>query len=392
MYYSFRRRVAKHWQFQIALIFILGSFLAAISSTAEAQAEEFPALPSIELGASVPSDYSYCATIINYDPANTYTFTPLDSSGVVGYVWHFADNFLACVSTVNPGDLAVVDLAASRDGFASSLVRLSGRSLGSSPIRITFSNYERTADGFIVEVTPRSFVGEVWTVYSDAGQARLRDPSHIEVSGLLPGESTLARIYAELSGYYSVGFLFQGSALTTDEVRQNAEARALVEKERARLAAETVTNAYLEQVQAQRTKAAEEAEAKRVALLNSDLSAISKISASPSSASPTQVQKLTPNQVSLIGIREFRKLPVEVFTGLSAQQAAGLTAAQVKSLTIPKLTTLSPAAIGSLKPEALGSLSVAKLRSLTKAQVAQIWLAQLLQLDPDQRKALRRRT
>ena len=384
------RRLTKPRKYLVPIVYVLGSLALALSPNIEARADAPPALPAIDLGASIPSDYEFCATINNYDPANTYTLISRDSSGASGFIWHIFGQVKACGIQLPPGESAQFDLVASRDGFTDSVVRLSGRSLANSPIQITVINYERTADGFILEITPRRFVDEVWTLYVSAGQVRLQDPTHLEVTGLTPGQTVSGSISAALPNYYNALLDFSGSALTDEEVRQRAEANAKELSERERLAAEATTKAYLERIQAERTKASEEAKAKAAEVRNADLAAISSLVESPESTSLSKIQKLTPDQMSLITIEAFRQLPLRVFAGLSAQQAAGLTPAQVKSLTIPKLRKLSPTAIGSLKPEALGSLNVAKLKSLTKAQVAKIWLAQLLQLDADQRTALRR--
>ncbi|MFM6939697.1 MAG: hypothetical protein ACKOUD_03650, partial [Rhodoluna sp.] len=83
--------------FSLALAVTIG--LTGLAPTSSALADEpLPAMPVTQLGEAFPSDMSFCVPILNYDSANTYSFTTLDSSQAYGVFLEYNRMDFACAN------------------------------------------------------------------------------------------------------------------------------------------------------------------------------------------------------------------------------------------------------------------------------------------------------
>lgn len=375
---------------------------------ASAFADELQPLPAPSLSSPAPSDASFCSVLQNYDASATYVFSTDGNDTASGYLWQYNNQNFVCASDVYEGQLVTLYVTVSRVGFSSSSASVSGVSLMTPP-EIPYTNYVRTSDSFTFEFAPQTAVDETRQLYTYAGQIRYLDATHIQVYGLTAGASTECGIYVVRPGYYTASWPFVGSALEAQVTPvdqtpdsnlpapsslDSSEARdreASIAAEAARRAAlQAAVTAYILEKETLKAKALEDQRRVEAEKLAADSAAIARIVATPGSVAPSSFLRVTADQIALVPVAAFRLLPEKVIAALKATQAAGLTAAQVRSLSIAKVKKLSPGAIGEIQPDVLANLSVVKLRALSKAQVKEIWAAQILQLDPAQRKAIRR--
>jgi hypothetical protein len=319
-----------------------------------------------------------------------------------------SDSGLLTVSGLNPGDTADVTIASSADGYLDAITTYRGVA-DNTALTPLFSAVSRFEGGFSSRLLnfDRTFA---WHAQVTAGQVSLDESGNVLVSGLSAGQSATLTV-SNSRQFYAVGSGFiVGSALdaqpatpssgsntvdttdstdTSDATNAAAKAKARAEAE---AAAEATAKAKAEADAVIRAKeeTAAHAAAEKAAKLEADRKAVAEALAKPRVSTRSVIKSLTAEQVALIAPAVIRQLAPATVAAITAKQAACLTASQVRALPVSSLTKLKPAVIGALRPEALAALPVAKLKALTKAQVRQIWLGQWLQLDIDQRKAIRR--
>lgn len=359
-----------------------------------AQADALPLLPAPVFSQSEAMDVTFCAEILNFDAAATYTFTQVQGLPARGYVWQFNNRNLACAEVANSGETAQFDVTVSKPGALNNHAMLTGTSLASTQTQITFSNYMQTPDGFTVEINPKTIPDETWTLSVTRGSASFVDSTHILVSGLTEGQVGILQVLISRPNYYLAPYQFQGAALSAAEiaarVAAEAAAKSAADKEASRAAVEKATKDYIEAQQTIKDQQLALQQKMAAEKLAADTQAVNRFTSMPTSGQANSVISLTSDQVALIPVKLVRDLTPKTIARINVAQASGITAAQLRALTIPQLKALRPATIGAISPDAFSALSVAKLKSLSKAQIKQIWFGQVAQLDADQRKALRR--
>lgn len=319
-----------------------------------------------------------------------------------------SDSGLLTVSGLNPGDTADITIASSADGYLDATTTYRGVA-DNTALTPIFSAVSRLESGFSTRLLnfDQTFA---WHAQVTAGRVSLDESGNILVSGLSAGQSATLTV-TNSRQFYAVGSgSIVGSALdaqpatpssssttvdttdstdTSDATNATARAKARAEAEaeaKVRAEAEATLRAKEEAKAAAAAKQAAEVAAKIAA----DSGVVRNLLSKPIAEQVKSLHSLTADQVGLMAPVAIRKLAPSVVGALTAAQARGLTAAQVRALPVSSLVKLNPRVIGSLSPDALAALPVAKLKALTKAQVKQIWLGQWLQLDVDQRRAIRR--
>ena len=314
---------------------------------------------------------------------------------------------LVSVWDLAPGQSATVTVTSYQDDYASGTTSTSGvAQLGQ--FTPWFSETTPTTDGFTAQVTNYSpDFSWLVSVENNLSAATISDSGLISVTGLAPSATARVVISTTRTGYQASQVSFTGRSQDAPEVVSTpdptpsptpdpSESPSPSSSRDAADIAETALQiklkALVDEVINAKVKAKADAEEKATqaaaAQLAADLKAVSRVITAVITMKSLSV--LTPSQIGLVPLSTIRKLSPNTAAAITPNQAAGLTVSQMKSLSPKALVRLSPAAIGSLKPEAFGSLSVAKLKSLSRAQVKEVWLAQLLQLDPEQKRALRR--
>lgn len=313
---------------------------------------------------------------------------------------------LATVSGLNPGQSATLIVTTTQANREPGNAVITGRALYTALVPVV-GVPTSTVDGFTMQI--ENFDPAYQWYFTDptnAGYARVNDSGAIIVVGLSPGQRASYHLVSRQSGFIDGRLTISGSssapvvvppvtqtvpsADSTDSAdTDDATELAEIEAQSTAKIRKVAEDAIREKAEA---KAALEAKAAAVVAekLAKDLKAVAGLIGTTKTVPPAAIKSLTASQISLIPISTFRALSPISVKAISPIQAAALTPGQVKSLSASSLIKLSPAAIGSLKPEALGALSIAKLKALTKAQVKAIWFGQLHELDPDQRKAIRR--
>jgi hypothetical protein len=341
----------------------------------------------------------FATQITNFNSSFTWVVSSTVGNATISY------SGLLTVSGLNPGDTADVTISTSSDGYLDATTTYRGVA-DNTALTPSFAQVTRTEHGFSTRVLnfDQTFA---WHAQVSAGQVALDESGNILVIGLSAGQSATLTVTNSREFYAAGSATIAGSALdaqpttpstsstssdstdTSDTVNAAARAKAIAEAEadaKAKAEAEAMLRAKEEAKAAAEAKEAAEVAAKVEADTKVVLSLLSK----PIAEQATSVKSLTADQVGLITPVAIRMLSPNVVGAFTPAQAKGLTAAQVRALPITSLVKLNPRVIGSLSPDALAALPVAKLKALTKAQVKQIWLGQWLQLDPDQRKAIRR--
>jgi hypothetical protein len=353
-------------------------------------------------------EHGFTVQITNYDPSFAWS---VYTESAIGHAT-LSDSGLITVSDLEDGQEAIIHVAASRVRFFDSDVSTTSSSLLHALVPDS-ALPTQTTSGFTVQITnfDSSFT---WQLSATAGSASISSSGLITVSGLAAGTSATVTVTSSRTGSINGVSTIAGRALvapaqisqdstessdSTDagdgdiDLASRAQAESVAREEaeaRAAAKARELVEAVIRQKEQEKAEAAAKAAQVATAKLAEDLKAVSALVQTKPLAMAKALASLTGDQVALIPTSTFKRLSTLALAAIGATQAAGITSGQLRSLTIGSLKNLSPAAIGSLKPEALGSLSVAKLKALTKAQVKQIWAAQLLQLDPDQRKAIKR--
>ncbi|MEN9967263.1 MAG: hypothetical protein RL036_496 [Actinomycetota bacterium] len=300
------------------------------------------------------------------------------------------------VTGLSPGQSATVTVSNTGTYYApgSGSIESWALDFASAP---EFSDPIANATGFTAMIT--NYAPEyAWQVETSAGEATIDDLGQLTVSGLQAGQSATVRVTFSGPDFLSSSSSITGSAATAaiqddrnTQVDAEAQTRAKARAD-AEAAAEAAVKAKAEAEAVIRAKEAAEAKAaaEKAAKLEADRKTVAEALAKPATSAPSVIKSLTSEQVALIAPIVFKQLAPATVAAITPKQAASLTGGQVRALPVSSLTKLKPAVIGALKPEALAALPVAKLKALTKAQVKQIWLGQWLQLDADQRKALKR--
>jgi hypothetical protein len=306
------------------------------------------------------------------------------------------DNGYFEVTGLAPGQGATVTVSNARVNYYPGSGSLESWALDYAPAP-EFSDPIANAAGFTALIT--NYAPEyTWQVESTVGEATIDDLGQLIVTGLEAGQSATVRVTFSGPDFLSSSSSITGSAATAviqdernTQVDTEAQARAKARAD-AEAAAEAAAKAKAEAEAVIRAKEAAEAKAtaEKAAKLEADRKAVAEVLAKPVAASPSVIKSLTSEQVALIAPIVFKQLAPATVAAITPKQAASLTGGQVRAMPVSSLAKLKPAVIGALKPEALAALPVAKLKALTKAQVKQIWLGQWLQLDADQRKAVRR--
>jgi len=306
------------------------------------------------------------------------------------------DNGYFEVTGLAPGQRATVSISNAWVNYYPGSGSLESWALDYAPTP-EFSNPLATATGFTAMIT--NFAPEyTWQVETSAGEAAIDDLGQLTVTGLQAGQSATVRVTFSGPDFLNSSSSITGSAATAviqddrnTQVDTEAQARAKARAD-AEAAAEAAAKAKAEAEAVIRGKEAVEAKAtaEKAAKLEADRKAVAEALAKPTASTPSVIKSLTSEQVALIAPIVFKQLAPTTVAAITPKQAASLTGGQVRALPVSSLTKLKPSVIGALKPEALAALPVAKLKALTKAQVKQIWLGQWLQLDAEQRKALKR--
>ena len=306
------------------------------------------------------------------------------------------DNGYFEVTGLAPGQGATVTVSNARVNYYPGSGSLESWALDYAPTP-EFSDPIANSTGFTAMIT--NYAPEyTWQAESTVGEATIDDLGRLIVTGLEAGQSATVRVTFSGPDFLSSSSSMTGSAATAviqddrnTQVDTDAQARARARVD-AEAAAEAAAKAKAEAEAVIRAKEAAEAKAaaEKAAKLEADRKAVAEALAKPTTSTPSVIKSLTSEQVALIAPIVFKQLAPTTVAAITPKQAASLTAGQVRALPVSSLTKLKPAVIGALKPEALAALPVAKLKALTKAQVKQIWLGQWLQLDADQRKAVKR--
>jgi len=306
------------------------------------------------------------------------------------------DNGYFEVTGLAPGQRATVSISNAWVNYYPGSGSLESWALDYAPTP-DFSNPLATATGFTAMIT--NFAPEyTWQVETSAGEAAIDDLGQLTVTGLQAGQSATVRVTFSGPDFLSSSSSITGSAATAviqddrnTQVDTEAQARAKARAD-AEAAAEAAAKAKAKAEAVIREKEAAEARAaaEKAAKLEADRKTVAEALAKPTASTPSVIKSLTSEQVALIAPIVFKQLAPTTVAAITPKQAASLTGGQVRALPVSSLTKLKPSVIGALKPEALAALPVAKLKALTKAQVKQIWLGQWLQLDAEQRKALKR--
>jgi hypothetical protein len=343
----------------------------------------------------------FATQITNFNSSFTWVVSSTVGNATI------SDSGLLTVSGLNPGDTADVTISTSSDGYLDATTTYRGVA-DNTALTPSFAQVTRTEHGFSTRVLNFDLTF-AWQTQVSAGHVSLDESGNIVVTGLNAGQSATLTVTNSREFYAAGSGTIVGSALgaqpttpstssnsadstdTSDTANAAARAKARAEAEaeadaKVKAEAEAMLRAREEAKAAADAKEAAEVAAKVEADTKVVLSLLSK----PIAEQATSVKNLTADQVALIAPVAIRKLAPSVVGAFTSAQAKGLTAAQVRALPITSLVKLTPRVIGSLSPDALAALPVAKLKALTKAQVKQIWLGQWLQLDPDQRKAIRR--
>lgn len=374
-----------------------------------------------EVGNAQAQEDGFAVPFLNYEPAFDWSIQILGNpspgvtaSFISGWYPGVGTVTLVNVSGALHGETIDLEVIGTLWGYQTVTLRLTGHALYESEL-ITFTNYVQTSDGFTVEYLNHDQSFD-WTLSVTSGTISYGPGNTLVVSGLSPGQSAILEVNSVRRDTFDGRFQFEGRALeseipnpgassgstdssdssdSTESIdsssmgQQAAWASILAEaNERARMreVAEAVIRAREE------AKAAEDAKrtAESAVRLAKDLKAIERFVNGRQSPTVADIRTLTANQLALLPVKVATRMSLGAITALTAKQAAGLTASQLRWFTVTMLKALKPAAIGALKPETLAVLSASKLKALTKAQVKQIWLGQWLQLDADQRKALKR--
>lgn len=359
-------------------------------TTAEAAIPEIPEY--------IPTADGFTVRILNY--VNFLDWSATTDAGTAT----IDSNGLVTVTGLSIGQTATLMVSTSQTNREPGNQVIVGRALYPALVPVV-GDATPTADGFTIQIDN----------FDPAFRWYIADPTHVGYAhvdgagliiavGLTPGQRASYRLVSSQSGYTDGELSITGSAIapiviptpTTPSADSTDSVDTDDASELAEIAAQSAAKirAIAEDAIREKAEAKAALEAKAAAILadklNKDLKAIAKLIGSTKDVPATAIKSLTPAQISLVPISTFRSLSPIAVNAITASQAAALTPGQVKSLNTKSLIKLTPAAIGSLKPEALGALSVVKLKALTKAQVKAIWFGQLHELDPDQRKAIRR--
>ncbi|MEY4043695.1 MAG: hypothetical protein RL529_1262, partial [Actinomycetota bacterium] len=361
----------------------------------------------------------FAVPFYNYEPAFDWAIQILGnpSPGVSASftnVWYPGSGTVTVINVSGAlhGETIDLEVIGTLWGYQTVTLRLTGHAIY-APEVITFTNYVQTSDGFTVEYLnhDQSFY---WTLSVTNGTISYGPGNTLVVSGLLPSQSAFIEVLSVRRDTFDALFQFEGRALdpeipspspgstdstdssdSTDNIdssslgQQAGWASILADaNERARMreVAEAVIRAREEAMAAEDAKrTAESAER-----LSKDLKVIERFVNGTQSPTAANIRTLTASQIALLPVKVATRMSLRAIASLTSKQAAGLTASQLRWFTVPMLKALKPAVIGDIKPEALAAMPVTKLRALSKAQVKQIWLGQWLQLDAEQRKALKR--
>jgi hypothetical protein len=334
------------------------------------------------MGTPVRLANGFAVQVTNFAPGFTWALTTEGSIGTA----EISETGLITVSGLQANESTTVYASPSQFGYDTNGADVTATALATGLTPFSGS-VVRVEHGFTSQLT--NYDGAFgWSASTSVGSATIANTGLITVSGLTSNATATVTVTTTREGYVTETLSIQGQALESvdpdpapgvdaeNQVLANLSAKALAEYKAAMEALKQ------QRQEAELAKAAAKASADNLAVR-------SLLSATPATL-VRELRKLTADQVALIPVSTFKKLSDAALRALRSNQAAGITQAQLRSLSPAKLSKLSPAVIGELKPAVLGSLSIAKLKALTRAQAKSIWLAQLIELDADQRKALRR--
>ncbi len=359
------------------------------SATASFQAQNATFTPT--LASPTRLEHGFSVQVINYESSFTWSVSTESATGSAT----ISNSGLITVSGLTDGQESTVHVTTNQVGFFDSDISVTSSALSAALVPTSGSPFATTG-GFTLQVTNYDSAYD-WQVSTSAGIASISPDGLITVSRLAAGTSATVTVTSSRTGSSNGVSTIAGRALEAGDGDLDLESRAQAEhaarqEAEALAAAKTreLVAAVIRQKELAKAEAAAQAVQVAAAKQAEDLKVVSGLVQTKPAAMPKALASLTGDQVALIPTFTFKRLSTLALAAIGAAQAEGITSGQLRSLTIGSLKSLSPLAIGSLKPETLGSLSVAKLKALTKAQVKQIWAAQLLQLDPDQRKAIKR--
>jgi hypothetical protein len=314
--------------------------------------------PTLSQPTSTTSGFTL--SVSNFDAGYSYSVSANNGSASIN------GSGLITVSGLSSGQMASVQVTASKLGFAPLSASASGKAL--SGIKPTYGSVNANASGFTIQVNNYD-ASSTWTVTSSQGAASINGSGLITVTGLGDSQSSTVTVTTSKSGVPSdSSTVTSGSAGTVTQVVTNSVTIAGFSKDYV----DRSVNTAVAEALAKKQKLDDEASARKKALENEalarqkiqeeeilaklrleaatasaeleaikkakevqdskDQALVLKLFANPKKVSAATIRKLTANQVSKIPPAAFIVMSKKALAAINWTQASNLTPSQVRAI------------------------------------------------------------